>query len=54
MKLSRLFTQTQGRPYDGLEFERRSSRITNTNGTVVFEGGRATGARPGRVLRRAG
>ena len=24
------------------------------NGTVVFEGGRATGARPGRVLRRAG
>ena len=37
MKLSRLFTQTQGRPYDGLEFERRSSRITNTNGTVVFE-----------------
>ncbi len=37
MKLSRQFTQTHGRPYDGLEFERRSSRITNTNGTVVFE-----------------
>jgi ribonucleoside-diphosphate reductase alpha chain len=37
MKLSRLFTQTHARPYDGLDFERRSSRITNTNGTVVFE-----------------
>ena len=37
MKLSRLFTQTQRRPYDGLTFERRSSRITNPDGTVVFE-----------------
>ncbi|MBL9104535.1 MAG: vitamin B12-dependent ribonucleotide reductase [Myxococcales bacterium] len=37
MKLSRLFTQTQRRPYEGLTFERRSSRITNPDGTVVFE-----------------
>ena len=37
MKLSRLFTQNQARPYAGITFERRTSRITNTNGTVVFE-----------------
>ena len=37
MKLSRLFTQNQARPYAGVAFERRTSRITNTNGTVVFE-----------------
>jgi ribonucleoside-diphosphate reductase alpha chain len=37
MKLSRLFTQAQGRAYAGIDFERRSSRITNTDGTTVFE-----------------
>jgi ribonucleoside-diphosphate reductase alpha chain len=37
MKLTRLFTQTQARPYEGLSFERRSSRITNPDGTTVFE-----------------
>ncbi len=35
MKISRLFTRTQ--PFADLEFERRSSKITNPDGTVVFE-----------------
>lgn len=37
MKLSRLFTKDQPRPFAGVAFERRSSRITNPDGTVVFE-----------------
>ncbi|MCY1057141.1 vitamin B12-dependent ribonucleotide reductase [Nannocystis sp. SCPEA4] len=37
MKLSRLFTKDQPRPFSGVEFERRGSRITNPDGTVVFE-----------------
>lgn len=37
MKLSRLFTKDQPRPFSGVDFERRSSRITNPDGTVVFE-----------------
>ncbi|HEY8378657.1 MAG TPA: vitamin B12-dependent ribonucleotide reductase [Nannocystis sp.] len=37
MKLSRLFTKDTCRPFSGVEFERRSSRITNPDGTVVFE-----------------
>ncbi|MCA9659844.1 MAG: vitamin B12-dependent ribonucleotide reductase, partial [Myxococcales bacterium] len=37
MKISRLFTATQQEPYAGLSFERRSSRIANPDGTVVFE-----------------
>ena len=35
MQFSRYFTQS--RCYDGIEFERRSSRITNPDGSVVFE-----------------
>ena len=37
MKITRLFTRTTERPYEGLEFEARSSRITNPDGSVVFE-----------------
>ncbi|MCA9688876.1 MAG: vitamin B12-dependent ribonucleotide reductase, partial [Myxococcales bacterium] len=37
MKFTRLFTKTTKAPYEGLEFERRSSRIANPDGTVVFE-----------------
>ncbi len=37
MKLSRLFTKDHPRPFAGIEFERRSSRIANPDGTVVFE-----------------
>ncbi len=37
MKITRLFTRTTERPYEGLEFEDRSSRITNPDGSVVFE-----------------
>jgi len=37
MKITRLFTQTTERPYEGLDFEARSSRITNPDGSVVFE-----------------
>jgi ribonucleoside-diphosphate reductase alpha chain len=37
MKITRLFTRTTERSYEGLEFEARSSRITNPDGSVVFE-----------------
>ena len=37
MKISRLFTRTSERPYEGIEFEARSSRITNPDGSLVFE-----------------
>ena len=37
MKITRLFTRTTEQPYEGVEFEARSSRITNPDGSVVFE-----------------
>jgi ribonucleoside-diphosphate reductase alpha chain len=37
MKLSRLFTKDHERPFSGVEFESRSSRIANPDGSVVFE-----------------
>ncbi|EDM79815.1 Ribonucleoside-diphosphate reductase [Plesiocystis pacifica SIR-1] len=37
MKISRLFTRRTERPYEGVDFEARSSRITNPDGSVVFE-----------------
>ncbi|MCB9566940.1 MAG: vitamin B12-dependent ribonucleotide reductase [Myxococcales bacterium] len=37
MKIARLFTRTSNDAFEGLEFERRSSRIANPDGTVVFE-----------------
>jgi ribonucleoside-diphosphate reductase alpha chain len=37
MQITRLFTATTERPYEGLDFEARSSRITNPDGSVVFE-----------------
>ena len=37
MKLSRLFTRDHACCYDGVEFESRSSRISNPDGSVVFE-----------------
>jgi ribonucleoside-diphosphate reductase alpha chain len=37
MKITRLFTRTTERPYEGLTFEARSSRITNPDGSLVFE-----------------
>ncbi|PRQ06109.1 vitamin B12-dependent ribonucleotide reductase [Enhygromyxa salina] len=37
MKISRLFTRSTERPYEGLDFEARSSRITNPDGSLVFE-----------------
>ncbi len=37
MKLSRLFTQANACAYDAVEFEHRSSRIQNPDGSVVFE-----------------
>ncbi len=37
MKISRLFTRQTERPYEGVNFEARSSRITNPDGSVVFE-----------------
>jgi ribonucleoside-diphosphate reductase alpha chain len=37
MKISRLFTAAHATPYDGVEFESRSSRITNPDGSIVFE-----------------
>jgi ribonucleoside-diphosphate reductase alpha chain len=36
MKVTRLFTKAND-PYAGIEFERRTSRITNPDGSVVFE-----------------
>ncbi|GMV66000.1 MAG: hypothetical protein AMXMBFR75_17970 [Candidatus Hinthialibacteria bacterium] len=37
MKIERRFTQAGTNPYETLEFGPRTSRITNTDGTVVFE-----------------
>jgi ribonucleoside-diphosphate reductase alpha chain len=37
MKVTRLFTQASNDPFSGIEFEDRSSRITNPDGSVVFE-----------------
>jgi ribonucleoside-diphosphate reductase alpha chain len=37
MKISRFFTRTSASAYDGIEFESRSSKITNPDGSVVFE-----------------
>jgi ribonucleoside-diphosphate reductase alpha chain len=37
MKISRLFTRTTERPYEGVDFEARNSRITNPDGSLVFE-----------------
>jgi ribonucleoside-diphosphate reductase alpha chain len=37
MKLDRLFTRDTQRPYEGLTFERRGSKIQNPDGKVVFE-----------------
>ena len=37
MKVARLFTSDHTRPFDGIEFENRSSRIANPDGSVVFE-----------------
>ena len=37
LKVSRLFTQKGTDAYDMIEFEKRTSRITEPNGTVVFE-----------------
>ena len=35
MKFSRFFTHASA--YDGLEFDKRTSRITNPDGSIVFE-----------------
>ncbi len=37
MKISRLFTRDDPTPFAGVEFEPRTSRITNPDGSVVFE-----------------
>ena len=37
MKITRLFTAATEHPYEGIDFEARSSRITNPDGSVVFE-----------------
>ena len=37
MQIPRLFTKTTQSAYEGLEFEPRSSKITNPDGSVVFE-----------------
>jgi ribonucleoside-diphosphate reductase alpha chain len=37
MKVSRLFTSDRAQPFEGIEFEDRSSRIANPDGSVVFE-----------------
>ncbi len=37
MKFSRLFTQASKSPYQGIAFEHRTSKISNPDGTVVFE-----------------
>ena len=37
MKIDRLFTQRTQQAYEGIEFESRNSRITNPDGSVVFE-----------------
>ncbi len=37
MKISRLFTRNAPEPFSGVEFEPRSSKIANPDGSVVFE-----------------
>jgi ribonucleoside-diphosphate reductase alpha chain len=37
MKIARRYTASASQPYDGVDFESRSSRITNPDGSVVFE-----------------
>lgn len=37
LKIKRMFTKKGGDRYDGIEFERRTSKITNPDGSVVFE-----------------
>jgi len=37
MKISRRYTHEGRDPYEGIRFEQRSSRITNPDGSVVFE-----------------
>ncbi len=37
LKIERRFTQKGKNPYDGIKFEKRSSKITNPDGSVVFE-----------------
>ncbi|MBX7080951.1 MAG: vitamin B12-dependent ribonucleotide reductase [Nannocystaceae bacterium] len=37
MKITRHFTPEQSQPFAGIEFESRSSRIANPDGSVVFE-----------------
>ncbi|MDA0999629.1 MAG: vitamin B12-dependent ribonucleotide reductase [bacterium] len=37
MKIARCFTRVEDEPYAGVEFTPRTSRITNTDGSVVFE-----------------
>ena len=37
LKVKRMFTKKGGDRYDGIEFERRTSKITNPDGSVVFE-----------------
>ena len=37
MKVARLFTRDHAKAFDGIEFEDRSSRIANPDGSVVFE-----------------
>ncbi|MEX1365804.1 MAG: vitamin B12-dependent ribonucleotide reductase [Nannocystaceae bacterium] len=37
MKVARLFTKDHAQSFEGIEFEARSSRIANPNGSVVFE-----------------
>src|SRR6187551_3229232 len=37
MKISRRFTKTGQDPFASVEYERRTSRITNPDGSVVFE-----------------
>jgi ribonucleoside-diphosphate reductase alpha chain len=37
MKVARLFTSDRAQPFEGIDFEDRSSRIANPDGSVVFE-----------------
>jgi ribonucleoside-diphosphate reductase alpha chain len=37
MRIDRRFTRADRGPFDGLEFENRTSKITNPDGSVVFE-----------------
>src|SRR5690606_14131642 len=37
LKVTRVFTKAGQDPYDSIEWSQRSSRITNPDGTVVFE-----------------